>query len=73
MFFFSKLFTNDITVASEVLKYSDCQHVYNYNGVRWLFCRKCGRVSLADDFKCYGGKGIFMNSGICNSCFEEDI
>ena len=73
MFCFSELYTNDKSVATKVLMHSDDQHVLNYDGVSWLFCRKCGFVGLAPEFKFYGGRGIFMNSGICNSCFEEEI
>lgn len=41
-------------------------------GRRWVKCRECGSVKLADKFSSYGGSGKNMNLGVCNECSRKN-
>lgn len=65
-----ELLTDIQEEAADLIRSAAC-HVVNSQGERWLFCCSCGRVALSGEFKMYGGRGLFINSGICEKCFNE--
>ncbi len=41
-------------------------------GRRWVKCRECGSIKLAEKFSSYGGSGKEINTGICNECSRKN-